>query len=677
MRSIAIALALLAVVPAAAQEAETRDLVDDLTRRALVAALLGDTVEIARVQGHLETIDANRLTATGLAENVETLRNAVSLGAMARFSEAQRETARSAGTRDERRLLRSLADSQPWPTIQRLRWENGYNRFAGVFNWLLRRLSQVLTGQTQALLQMVNDMVFAPRAFLYPTARERKMHALACHVAVQPGSGPEARAAERLANRIERKMERDRQRDLERRTRLALQQGQWETAQALAEGALTLWPGDGSLRRMMLEADHQIGLRRRGWERSLLVDPVGERGFTEIDWEDLGDALRAWLTGDDDWALFLVNLVEEDASPASPIRDDAEMLRALIEARLGRSAEARARLDTLSRSESALAWEAREILTHPPFDPDREVTDALERRSRLTRRLIWLGARGVEENLYLASSSAISEGLAAPLALGVFFSVDTSIRALAIRLHNPLGAERVVDSLASLDRRRGLTDEQRALLRDHLRALGRLEEALEVNSQLQEPDQRFRARAQRAIARQLLDLAQSTIDPEQRRRILTRIVENHPGTFSASEAWRMLHEEPWRGVHLTRAEVRTHRESLLEAGLPLEARLIDGDAANQEIDEDGLWIGDDGCLHCRLEGSRVWETFEIHGETADRLRGAALALVDRREDLASLDARGRSSVPLEVTGSLGAAGVYAVPQLQRFRHIDDDLPLYE
>jgi hypothetical protein len=677
VRAIPIALALFALAPAAAQEAETRDLVDDLTHRALVAALLGDTVEIARAQGHFETIDANRLTATGLAENVETLRNAVALGATARFSQAQRQTARSAGTSEERRLLRSLADTQPWPTIQRLRWENGYNRFAGSFNWLLRRLTQVLTGQTQALLQMVNDMVFAHRAFLYPTARERKIHALASHIAAQPGSDPETRRAERLANRIEQKMERDRRRDLERRSRLALQQGQWETAQALAEGALTLWPGDGSLRRMMLDADHQIGLRRRGWERSLQVDPIGERGFREIDWDDLGDALRAWLTGDDDWALFLVDLVEEDAPPGSPIRDDAEMLRALIEERLGRSAEARARLATLSQSESSLAWQASEILTHPPFDPDRAVTDALERRSRLTRRFVWLGARGVDENLYLASSGAISEGLAAPLALGVFFFVDTSIRALAIKLHNPLGAERVVDSLASLERRQGLTDEQRTLLRDHLRALGRLEEALEVNSQLPEPDERFRERSRRAMARQLLELAQSTPEREQRRRILAHIVDTHPGTSSANEAWRMLHEESWGGVHLTRAEVRIHRESLLDAGLPLPPRLADGIIANQEIDSDGLWIGDDGSLHCRLEGSRVWESFEIPEDSQARLRGAALALVDRREDLASLDARRRSSVPLEVTGSLGAAGIYAVPQLQRFRHIDDDLPLYE
>lgn len=671
----ALALALLCGrgTAAVAEVPDRDDAVESAVHLALVGALAASPEALARAETEIRIADATRAglgrPPTGLLDNLLTLGNAVRWAGDPRFSPEQRRAARLAGTPEERRLLAALADEEPWATVARLRWENRYNRIASGVNWLLRRTSQILTGQLQALLLMVNDVAFSHRAFLYPTARERKIRVLAAQVAAEAPGTPQAREARRLVEAIERKIERDRHRDLERRARVASQQGQWETAQALAESGLALWPGDSDFTAALREADHHLALRRRSWERSLLVLPTGEASLGESEWEEIASALRATLAED---ARRLSALDRPASSEA------VALLAAAAAARAGDWAESRERLERVAEGDGHAAWLARTCLARPPFEPAREVRDAVARRRALTRRFVWQGARGVEENLYLASSSVISQGLAAPAALGFFFFVDSAIRAVALSIHNPLGAEGVVDALAALERRQGgLSEEQWEMLRDRLTDLGAFDRALEAHAHLRTPDPRVAERLDRRIARQLLQAAERSESADTRRRLLTHLVQAHPDTPAAADAWRLLHAEPAEGIHLDVDAVRRSGAALIAAGWPLPLELWDGDLANGEIDAVGVWVGPDGAVRHRRRGARVWETVAPDPGVAARVVAAAQAAAAREARLEALDERRRPRVPLEITGSLGASGVYAAPQLQRFRRIDEDLPLYE
>jgi hypothetical protein len=79
----------------------------------------------------------------------------------------------------------------------------------------------------------------------------------------------------------------------------------------------------------------------------------------------------------------------------------------------------------------------------------------------------------------------------------------------------------------------------------------------------------------------------------------------------------------------------------------------------------------------RVEGERVWQTAQSAGEDAARLWGAVEMIAESSDRTEGIQGRQRPRIPLEVTGSVGAAGAYAAPQLQQFRELDPDLALYE
>jgi hypothetical protein len=651
-------------------------------RAAAVAALGGDRVGLggsAERLADLEDLRARRgLSSSGLLDNVETLRNAVAHGGTPAFAEHQREIARSANGREERLGMEALAEGEPWPTIRRLRGEDRHNRVAEGVNLLVRRIEQLLTGQTQALLHMVNDLAFSHRAFLHPTVRERKIRAVAQRIAHESPDTPEASAAARLASGIERKIERERRRDFELRARLALEQRQWEVAEALAVAGLELWPEDPDFAAMHREADHELALRRRGWLRSLQVDPIGESGLSDLEWETVGGAVRAWILGDVSTALARVVQAKGDEQGDDPIRDHLALLTALVDERAGSRAQACETLSSLGGGDGAVAWMARELLTCPPFDPAADLERALRLRHRLTRRYILQGARSVEDNLHLASTNAISQGLAAPVSLGVLFFIDTAIRGVALGFRNPIGAEDVIDGLAALDRRQGaLSERQLVMWRELLRDVGRPWQAIEIHDRLPEPDPAVRRRLSEGHARQLLASAKASAGGETRRELLSHVAKAYPDSSAASEAWRLLQAAPWEGVHLTPCEVRAHGLALMQVGWPIPPALWDGSRSNGELDDQGVWVEETGTVRHRLHGRRTWETVRASEEDAPRVVSSAKAIAAQSRRLGVLAARRRPRVPLEITGSLGASGVYAVPQLQRFRHIDDDLSLYE
>ena len=565
--------------------------------------------------------------------------------------------------------MRARAEAFPSASIARLRWENRYNRFAGVFNWLLRRSSQLVTGQTEALMQMVNDIAFSYRTFLYPTSRERKIRALSDRMMIEhPESADSRRAAERAAG-IDRKIERDRRRDFERRCRLALQLEQWESAEALARSALTLWPSDEGFEKHLRAADHEIALRHRRWQRSLQVDSLGEAMMDEEDWQPMGELIRAWLQG-----RGAMTAVETKPQ----LRDHVELMRATALANSGDVDDAGATLDWLARGDGPLAWRAGQLRSRRPLNPEREVEDALRRRRSLTRRHIWQGGRDVEDNLHMASSSAISDGLVAPVALGAFFFVDSTIRAVALQFKNPLAARAVIDALTAKGRREGQMEvAQITLLRDLERDVGRPQRALEAHDRIPDASPRLRRRLVEQVARSRVQAADAIEDDLLRERVLASVVESMPETRAAKEAWETLHGETWPGVRLTSDQIRAHGLALATAGFPVPEALWDGDDKNGEIEREGVWIAEDGGVRYRVEGERVWQTAQSAGEDAARLWGAVEMIAESSDRTEGIQGRQRPRIPLEVTGSVGAAGAYAAPQLQQFRELDPDLALYE
>lgn len=668
------------VLCCAAVPAQQSDL-DTATAQACTATLLGDRDGLRSARAMLERTESHWRSAglgtTGLADNVATLANVLIHGRTPAFTQAQRRIARSANTPGERALLRALGDSLPWPTITRLRWENRYNRAAGAVNWVIRRAQQLLTGQFQAFFQMGNDVVFAQPRLRRATTRERKIFVLAERLASEAPGTAEALRARDEARALASKIERARRRDHLRRIRVAQEQGQWETAVALAQGGLTLWPSDDDFERLLRESDHRIGLRTRSWQRSLEVDPVADANLSAVQAELAAEALRLSLRGRPAQAReALVELARD--MPAAPVSDDALLLAAIMEQSLGESASARARLTALSSQDRDSAWIAESLGNSFPFALDHEVEAAIARRRELSRRFVWQGARSVDESLYLASSSAISQGLAAPAALGAFFFIDSAFRGVALAVHNPLGAEAVVDALARLERRQGtLSPELRAMQRDRLRDLGAIDRALAVHEELPRPDPGLARRLRSQMARQMLEVARDESNPETRRRMLAHVAETHAGTDAAREALTLMRTSPFPGAHLTAEQVRAEIETLRQAGWPLAPSLTDGRTSNGEIDGVGVTVEPDGTIHYRRRNAEEWEEARAAGGDGARLAAVAAALEQQTRAVSALEERERPHVPLEVTGSLGASGIYAVPQLQRFRHVDEDLPLYE
>jgi hypothetical protein len=179
-----------------------------------------------------------------------------------------------------RREARQALRESPAPEIRRLRAENYYNAFAGLFNWGARLGGNVLTLNTGNVAQSIIDLLFLWQPFVELTPQDRAAIAICDEWRKEIARS----GADDPGPRIERLRRRLRQRNAEEENLCGewyLRKGQWEAALMAFGRAEGIEPGSRAAQAGRVAALRGASADYRAQQRSLEMNPeasaVGRR----------------------------------------------------------------------------------------------------------------------------------------------------------------------------------------------------------------------------------------------------------------------------------------------------------------------------------------------------------------------------------------------------------------
>jgi hypothetical protein len=711
----------LTTPPARAAEERPRPAAEDAAVRAVVAELFGDPVPARRLLDAPPSSEPGR----GADKNAEKKNGAATAragGAPARPTlspefAAAAEFARAMAARNPAEFQRradALLENEALPAAAResiafhldrlpsrlagrLRSESRFNVAAEAVNALLSAPLAIIQGNGVAIghAGLAIGRLFG-RGSLTP--RERKELLL---LREESGAGwaglPELERASALARlaALEERHRAERADFLEERAIESLRFHAYAEADfwASARDAATNDPPSsassakrqaerGATARSAGEATERSDRARLAWRRgrglSLTLAPdfddargnrplllaIATRDSAEL--LDLANRSKRIEPSERDYLHFLAAALRGRPDAAAPL---AERLAA-------REDDARDRL-------AAFAREARRDATLFPLAEAERQRDYYEAR---VRHFALTGSRDLGEHGYLLAYGAIG-GATGLTGIGVFYGLDSAIRWIATFWRAPLPPEEAVDAAVRAATSDALPPERRALAMldaAELRAWAgeaRQAHALATRAAAIDPSLEPRLEAFREeAALELFRQVEPRAPVERRRGTWRAVVARYPGTDAAAKAEEKLAALP---PELPEGVVAIAGERLAPGGdwralaglLPIDPRLLDGDAANGEVarllarereetvaaellDGATLPLPPDASLARLLVGRVRWEEESLR-------RAEGFHAMTRRQYL-----------PLRVEGGIGGGGVDASPQLKTIPFREPDAHLY-
>ncbi len=414
------------------------------------------------------------------------------------------------------------------------------------------------------------------------------------------------------------------------------------------------------------------------WPADDVVLPAG--GLEAGDYQALA---RATVLGAPD-AMMAAARRFAYSHPDSALSPGARLVVAAARDLAGRRPEAREELEDLADDDSRAGEVARGILDGPEFGQLSALAAAERRHTREVVKYVLLGGVDGRSAVYTAAQLGAS-GAQAAQSLGIVNVLGIATRAWQVWRRDPVSNQEIIDRgeelLARAPNGTEANDVRHRLATAYERA-GNYERALLHYGSTHQPDpERVRALQGKLASKALEDAKRSTAAPL----MLAAIARDFKETDAGEEARKLLEKAPPRdGVALERELLRAHPALLGPAALDLDPRLLDGDAGNGELADQGVTLAE-GELRLTLRtggtpAERV-ETRPLTEQQYARARAATeealytkLLTADRTDPETG---RFERYVPVYIAGSIGESGVSLAPGIKTRPYRSPDRELYE
>ncbi len=567
----------------------------------------------------------------------------------------------------------------------RLRWELYYNHVASMFNRLSKSTSQLISGQLQPLFQFALDLPFLYQRFSKITPRERKILVLANTYLKKHPEDPRVETLSRQIQRLEKK------RRVQQAILAAAQSKRLRAAGRLDDSlfsiqqACRLIPKARKFEKQRLNILRDISrARRRQIDTVTVLD--GELFQNASDEEILYRRLLYALARNDQADITRTSLTFTQYVPTSKFADEAAYAHALFTADPANPEQLSERMRLLAKQypQTNMAQHTEQVAQSPFINPlaayDRE-------NARYHHRLatyLLLGVHTNESRLYMAASETMPQQNKFAQHMGIICITDIPMRALKAALANPVSKESVIDRAILFINKYPVSLQAKRLSAKVARYYendARGEEALHYYALADQLTTQCIARVENTCARHLYVLALRVPSPEPRVSILREILTLYPDSKLRKKVKKEL-----AAIERTPIIKQTIPKTVLQVtpvlwnhkGLRLQQELFDGDRRNSEMTKEGVTIFSNNQAHYFVYGDSHPRTLEIDAE-ARRVLSSQIAELNYQQRI-QLEIQARSKrprFPLEVTGSIGEAGIVAYPTLQKIEYKEEDLPLYK
>ncbi len=414
------------------------------------------------------------------------------------------------------------------------------------------------------------------------------------------------------------------------------------------------------------------------WPADDLVEPTNR--LEALDWEALA---RATVAGEPGGMITTAQRFTT-AHPDSRLAPGALLVAAMSHDLVGRRPEARTAFERLAGDDTSAGLAARTILDGPDFGQIDAIRAAERRHGREVIRYVVLGGTSGRTALYTAAQLGAS-GAQAAQSLGIVNLLGVATRAWQAWRKDPASNQEIIDRgeefLARAPDDPEASDVHQRLSAAYERA-GNYERALMHQNATGAADPKRTAKLEGKLAKKLLeDAKQSPAAPL----LLAAIADNFKGTDAGKDARKLLDKNPpVDGIALDRDLLRDHPALLGPTALDLEPGLLDGDLANGELGERGVWLGERQLrLFVKRAGADadVEETRPLSDAGAARARAAAQDILYTKrltaEERAPDVGRFERYLPVYLAGSIGESGLTVSPGIKTRPYRSPDRQLYE
>ncbi len=369
------------------------------------------------------------------------------------------------------------------------------------------------------------------------------------------------------------------------------------------------------------------------------------------------------------------------AHPKSPLAPGARYAAAMAADLGGRRADARDTLDDLADEKSALGRHAHALLESPEWSRLDALAAAERSHTKDVAKYVVLGGVDGRGALYTAAKIGGSSGAAAP-SLGIANVLGMMTRAYQAWRRDPASNQKIIDRGEELLAREPNSPDAadvHARLADAYERDGNYARALLHLRAL--PDakaSRIEDLENKLADRMLEDAGRHGDDPVR----LGAVVQYLGDTKAAATAREKLEKASAGGLTVSREVLAASPSVAGPSGLAIDPALLDGDAANGELADDGVTLRDRVLVLSLVDGKKPPRTDSIplDPEAYARARAAAVEALYTR--LVTAEQRNPEAgrfehyIPVYLQGSIDEGGNFAVSpgiKLRRTPSADDAL----
>jgi len=580
------------------------------------------------------------------------------------------------------RLRNNLA-SDELRAAGRLLRANVYNRLTMTLNHTSNAVSDVLQGKLQTLIQLPVDLVYAWYQLGLSSPRERKSEFLLKQFLRKYPHTPERRDIESLVERLDEKRKKGLSDQEYRYGRFFLNHHNLHRALFHLENAAALNPSSKKIEKHLMRAKQEISRAQRYRQEFLSVLQGEDFFFPEEEKQAYQQLIYGIIIENRDSLLYETREFHS-RFPDSNYADDAAYAEILCFDRTQNRNDLLQYLEALIRQypESNAHRFAQRTLQDPCFNPLLQVQEAKREYRADLERYILFGNRSLDEQVYIASSSAASYYSYAGENIGIVFLLDVLVRGAKCLLTDPISQDAVLEAACHYELTNPLAPDISSIRELMARLYARRNQypsalyyAHKAGTFPVEKIQKL----SHNHAKYLFRLIIQNPDPERKIRYLSQLVflfPDAPVTKKAQKELDKLVEESLYDYRVSKEELAPYPE-IWKGTLDMGEQLFDARGENGEIAGEGIQILKDGSIHYYLDGDPEPREILLTGEKKDLFRTQLETLKFwKPATLQKGEKPKERPFPLELSGAWGPSGWELYPAFVPLEEDSEGLSLY-
>lgn len=660
-----------------------REELEERVANALVCGYAGDWRGVEREYIFMRELDRRRRQlgepTTGLADNIRD----ISYGRFekrSQFLRAQKQAMSSEVDDNLRAKAKYRLKTDEMLAANELLMDDTYNRSAFILNNLIRSGTLALMGYFPAVIDAGMNIVLNMDRLTQLTIREKKALILYQRYVEKYPDSKEAGKLKKKIEKLKKKVEKHEYAEAIREGKEAYSGGKWESARALFGYAAELRPQSAEPGTWLEKTSGASRARREALERSLEAHPEHD---PLSDDEAVQDLLTAGLLGRPDIMIVTADPLLEDGR-SDGIDDEARYIIAVAHDMSGAHEEAVSMLKTVTRKhrKSNMARHARLALSNPDYHRYSVLQEAQTDYWLDTLNYVISGQHMAKTSAIAAPGRIISQGATALQTLGLYNALGIAVRSYAAGMKNPVSDQEII---ARGEEYLVRYPESKRAESVHRMLAAAYERRAEYNKAIahyrltgEESDKKIRRLEEKRAAQWLAFADQAE---EKQESFYQAVISEYPETKAAPRAIERLEEleRKTRKWSIDKEDLKSSPAIRAEEALCLGEHLFDGDPANGELDESGVFSPRERTVAMQIvtELSRQNISLEMGPERYARVT-AMIDDIQYRENLRRYRPAKRGDiVPVELHGTVGSRGIHVYPRLKQRKYKEDDRELYE